>query len=598
MKNSEFPTLSALRGVVIAVAALACAGTWAAGASQPAVMIAQAPVQINPHQPARASDPAEMLPEVELTPQLLFRVLASEIAVQRGDIASAALTYLGLARETRDPRFARRATELGVAARSPTALEAGRLWHELAPGSEQAAQAFESLLLIDGEVAEAEPLLASRLVKARAAGTLKEFYAQLRRNLPAVRDPGAALAMVQRLTAQDLELAEARLTIAAVAHAAKKPELAESEAVAALRMQPEDRATLLATLVYSGPGKEGAERARQRLADFLDRHPDDAELWFIHAQALAADGQIERARDEFERAMKLEPDNPRVLLTVAQFSYRNKDLDRAEQLLKRYLELPGQIRNPDPARMMLGLIAEDKDNPEQALRWYEQVQPGEQFISAVGRRAMLTAKMARLGEALEMLHSVATTTSAERVRLLTIESDILRELGQQEAAFKVLDDALLKYRDDHDLLYAQAMAAERINRIDAMEKSLRHLITLDPKNANAYNALGYSLADRNLRLGEAQKLIEQALQLQPESAHIIDSMGWVMFRRGQIEAALRHLIKAYGLAPETDIAAHLGEVLWVSGRKEEARTIWRAALRDNADNQILIETLKRLGATL
>ncbi len=597
MKNSEFPTLSALRGVVLALAALSCSGTWAAGPSQPAVMIAQAPARINPHNPAPASDPAEMLPEVELTPQLLFRVLASEIAVQRGDIASAALTYLGLARDTRDPRFARRATELGVAVRSPTALAAARLWHELAPDSEQAAQAFESLLLIDGEVAEAEPLLASRLLKARAAGKLNEFYAQLRRNLPAVRDASAALAMVKRLTAPDLEIAEAHLAIAAVAHAAKNLELAENEAVAALRMQPEDRATLLATLIYSAPGKEGAERARGRLADFLDRHPDDAELWFIHAQALAADGQIERARGEFERAIKLEPDNPRILLTVAQFYYRNKDLDRAEQTLKKYLELPGQIRNPDPARMMLGLIAEDQDHPEQALRWYEQVQPGDQFIPAVGRRAMLTAKMGRLAEALEMLHTAPTTTSGERVRLLTMESDILRELGQQEAAFQVLDDALLKYRDDHGLIYAQAMAAERINRIDTMEKSLRRLINLDPKNANAYNALGYSLADRNLRLDEAQKLIEEALRLQPESAHIIDSMGWVMFRRGQIESALRHLIKAYGLAPEADIAAHLGEVLWVSGRKEEARTIWRGALRDDADNEILNATLKRLGAT-
>lgn len=597
MKNSVFPTLSALRGVVLAAAALACPGTWAAGPSQPAVMIAQAPLPINPHQAARATDPAEILPELELTPQLLFRVLASEIAVQRGDIASAALTYLGLARDTRDPRFARRATELGVAARAPTALEAGRLWHELAPGSEQAAQTLESLLLIDGEVAEAEPLLVARLAKARAADKHREFYAQLRRNLPAVRDPGAALAMVKRLTAQDLELAEARLAIAAVAHAANDHELAESEAVAALRIQPEDRATLLATLLYSVPGKEGAERARQRLADFLDRHPDDAELWFVHGQALAADGQIERAREGFERAMKLEPDNPRILLTVAQFFYRTKDLDLAEQLLKRYLALPGQIRNPDPARMMLGLIAEDKKDPEQALRWYGEVQPGDQFIPAVGRRAALTAKLGRIAEALEILHTVATTTSGERVRLLVIESDILRELGQQETAFKVLDDALLKYRDDHDLLYAQAMAAERINRLDAMEKSLRRLMNLDPKNANAYNALGYSLADRNLRLDEAQKLIEEALRLQPESAHIIDSMGWVMFRRGQIESALRHLIKAYRLAPESDIAAHLGEVLWVSGRKEEARTIWRGALRDDANNAVLAETLKRLGAT-
>lgn len=579
------------------MAALTCQGAWSAAAPWPAVMIAQATTQINPHRSRAAADDAEVLPEVELTPQLLFRVLASEIAVQRGEIASAALTYLGLARDTRDPRFARRATELGVAARAPTALEAARLWHELAADSEQAAQAFESLLLIDGQVAEAEPLLATRLAQARAGDKLDEFYAQLRRNLPAVRDPGAALAMVQRLAAPDLALAEARLAIAAVAHAAGNHELAEQEAIAALRMRPDDRGTLLATLAYSNPDKEGAERARRRLADYLERHADDAELWFVHAQTLAADGQTARARDEFGRALKLDPDNPRILMTVAQFDYRNKDLEQAEQLLKRYLELPGQLRNPDPARLMLGLIAEDRDDPEQALRWYEQVQPGDQLIPAAARRAALTAKMGRLAEARQILHAVPVTSNAQRVRLLTIESGVLRELGQQQEAFKILDDGLAKYPDDQDLLYAQGMAAERINRMDAMEKSLRRLIALAPKNANAYNALGYSLADRKLRLAEAQQLIEEALRLQPESAHIIDSMGWVMFRRGQIEQALRHLIKAYELAPEAEIAAHLGEVLWASGRKEEARNIWRGALREEADNEVLNETLKRLGAT-
>ncbi len=597
MKNSEFSTLSALRGVIIALAGLACTSTWAAGGPQPPVMIAEAPAQINPHNPARKSDPAEVLPEVELTPQLLFRVLASEIAVQRGEIGSAALTYLGLARETRDPRFARRAAELGIAARAPTALDAARLWHEISPESEQAARAFETLLLIEGQIPEAEPLLASRLAQARAAGSLDEFYIQLRRTLPGVRDPGAALAMIQRLAEPDLKLAEAKLTIAAVAHAAGNHALAEKETTEALEMRPDDRSTLLATLAYSTPGKEGAERARRRLADFIETHPDDAELRFVHAQTLAADNQLARARDEFERALKLDPDNPRMLLTVAQFSYRNKDLDRAERLLKKYLELPVQIRNPDPARLMLGVIAEDQEDPQEALRWYEQVQPGDQYLPALARRATLTAKMGRLTEAREMLHAVTTTTTAERIRLLSIESGILRDLGQDDEAFKVLDDAVPKYPGDHDLLYAQAMAAERIDRMDKMEQSLRHLIALDPKNANAYNALGYSLADRNLRLTEAQQLIEEALRLQPESAHILDSMGWVMFRRGQTEPALRYLIKAYKAAPETEIAAHLGEVLWVSGRIEEAKTIWRAALRDEADNAVLGETLKRLGAT-
>jgi len=559
---------------------------------------AQAPARSalrNPHGDLEAD---QNLPSVALTPQLMFRLLASEIAVQRGEIGSAALTYLALARETRDPRLARRATELGIAERSPSALAAARVWHQIAPESAIAAQTLEGLLLVDGRVTEAEPLLERRLATARAQGTLAEAYAQLRRNLPTVRDRAAALALIERISRPDRRVAEARLAIAAVAHAAGDYPRAETEVVEAIRLSPDDRDLLLASVAYATPGKAGLEPARQRVAAFLKRHPRDTEARFAHAQLLAADSQDGPARTEFEKALALAPENPRMLLIFAQFAHRTRQIELAEGLLKRYIALPPQPhRNPGPVLLLLGAIAEETNRPEEALKWYAEVEHGEQFFAALTRRAVLMAKIGRVPEARDLLRSTPAATSAERVRLIAAEAEMLRGLRQYAAAFDVLDGALAQHPGDPDLLYAHAMAAERVNRLDVMEKSLRQLIALDPQHAHAHNALGYTFADRNLRLPEAQELIEKALTLQPDSPHILDSLGWVLFRRGQLPLALEQLFKAYRATPEAEIAAHLGEVLWASGRLDEARAIWREALQADPENETLRETLTRLRAT-
>ena len=612
---ATFALLAVLAGCATAQPASAPAGapeSSAAGTAPagPGVVTPPPVAQDAPAQPApRAQriprrnhepEPAEALPEIELTSQILFQVLASEIAAQRGQTSSAAATYLSLARQTRDPRFARRATELALAERSlERAMQAAQLWTELAPGSALAAQTLESLWLSTGRLAEAEPLLVARLERARKEGTVAEFYQQLQRTLSRAGDKTAALALIDRISAGDASSADARLAVAAVAHAAGQNERAAAEAGKAMALRPDDEDPVVTRARYMLDTPEGTAGAIALIEGFLARQPKAVEARFLYARLLASQGRAQDARTQMELALKQEPDSPPILFSLAQIAYQTQQLDVAEDYLKRYVALPRTVpRDNGPAYVFLAQIAEDRGRPADAIAWLQNVTGGEQYLQAVVRRAVLLGKLSRVDEARELLNSTSVATSRERVQLVAAEAQVLREAKRPQEAFDVLDKALERMPDDPDLLYDHAMAAERIDRLQVMEASLRKLIALRPENAHAYNALGYSLADRNLRLEEAQALIEKALSLAPEDAHIMDSMGWVLYRRGKLEQAADYLQRAYKLRPEAEIAAHLGEVLWKMGRVAEARSLWRDARGREPDNETLKETLARLNVVL
>lgn len=542
-----------------------------------------------------AQPPPETLPQVDLTPQLMFQLLAAEIAAQRGEVGSASSTYLSMARETRDPRLARRATELALVERSlDRALPAAQLWHELSPDSPIATQTIESLWLSTGRLDDAEPLLRERLEKARAEQRLPEAYAQVQRALSRATDRKAALAMLERLAARDSGVPAARLALAAVAHSADDVERAADEAEAAMKLDPksEQAATAAARYVAQTPG--GSARAIALLEAFLEREPGATEARFSLARMLAASGRSDDARRQFESALRQEPDSPAILFSLAQLAHQTKQPKLAEDYLRRYLELPAQVqRDNDPAHLFMGQLAEEAGRNEEAIEWYGRVRRGEQFLPALTRRALLMGKVGRVDDARALLRGTSVTSARERVQLTSAEAQVLREAGRDAEAFELLGQALERMPDNPELLYDHGMAAERVDRLDAMEASLRKLIGLRPDYAHAYNALGYTFADRNVRLVEAQELIEKALELAPDDAHILDSMGWVLFRRGQLGPAIEHLEKAYKLRPDAEIAAHLGEVLWQAGRTEDARRVWREAIAREPGNKTLVDTLAR-----
>ncbi len=578
------PTRRSGRALIAVVVATAC--TLVAAQGQPQGSASQTP----PAAPARA------LPEIDLSPQILFQVLAAEIAAQRGEVGSAAATYLSLARRTRDPRLAQRAAELSLAARAPDrALAAAQLWLELEPSSRLAAQTVEALQLSTGALSTAEPSLKARLERARRDGNLGETYESLQAALLRSPDKKSALAMLERLSAPDQQVAAARRALAAVASAAEDHDRAAAEAEAALKLAPDDERTAVLAARYVAQTQGGQNRGISILQSYLGRHPKALEARFTLARLLAQAGRGADARAQFEAALAQEPDNPTILFSLAQVAAQSGQPDAAKSYLERYLALaPDIARDNAIALLFLGQLAEEGKRFEEAIGWYARIDSGEQVTLARVRQALLLGRLKRVDEALKVLRDAASEEPRERTRLIAIEAQVLREAGRYPEAFKVLDEALARQPDDTDLLYDHAMAAEKVDRVDVLERSLRKLIEVKPDHAHAYNALGYTLADRNLRLEEANRLIDKALQLSPDDAHILDSKGWVLFRKGDLEGAIRYLRRAYALRPDVEIAAHLGEVLWKAGIRDEARQVWKRARELEPGNEVLRETLARL----
>jgi tetratricopeptide (TPR) repeat protein len=327
------------------------------------------------------------------------------------------------------------------------------------------------------------------------------------------------------------------------------------------------------------------------LAGYLKQHPQAKDARLSYARMLVADKKLPEARAQFEVLLAEFPDNAEVTMAVALLALQLNDYDAAEMQLKRALEK--NYKDPDAVRLYLGQVNEERKRYDEALKWYGAVGAGEQHINAQARYAGVLAKQGRLADARKHLQQVSARNSQQRVQLTQAEAQLLREATAYQDAFDLLGRALEKLPDSHELLYDHAMAAEKVNRLDVLEANLRKLITLRPDHAHAHNALGYTFADRNERLDEARQLIETALKLAPEDPFIMDSMGWVLYRQGQITEALDYLKRAHALRPDPEIAAHLGELLWVSGQRDEARKLWSSVQKEHPNNEVLQNTVNR-----
>lgn len=248
----------------------------------------------------------------------------------------------------------------------------------------------------------------------------------------------------------------------------------------------------------------------------------------------------------------------------------------------------------DTIRLYLAQISEMRSRYEEAVARYDEIAPGERYLEARLKSALMFGKMKRLAEGKARLDALTPANDREKIRIIQAEAQMLRESGDQNGAFATLDRALKALPDSDDLIYDRAMAAERIGRLDIMEADLRRLIEKDPGHAHAYNALGYTLADRTERIDEALKLLEQALKLQPDDPFILDSMGWALYKAKRLEEAEAHLRRAYDGRADPEIAAHLGEVLWLRGQREEARKLFSEVAKKHPDNDVLRETMARL----
>jgi tetratricopeptide (TPR) repeat protein len=560
---------------------------------------AQRPVQEAPavanegeQEQSAATTPAlsakSSLPNQDLTEAVLYEYLLAEIAGQRGSVGLSAQAYADLAKRTRDPRIAKRATEIALYARMPNAaIDAAKIWYDTEPSSMQALQTLTSLLINAKRNEEALPYL-QRLLAADGNKAADGFL-QLSRLLANSQDKALTLKLVQQLAQPYPKLAQAHFAVAQAAAAAEQNELAIAEVRAASELKPDwELAAMLEAQLLQ---RQSNALALQRLAAFLDRYPKAKDARMSYARILVAERRYPEARMEFQTLSKDFPDNVDVVFAVGVLSLQLQDYALAEANFKRLLLLP--YREKNTVRLYLGQIAEEQKNYPEALRWYSEVAGGEQYLQAQSRYALVLNKQGNLEAARAHLRQVEVDSDQSRTQLLLTEAQMLRDANRTREAFDLIGGALSSMPDQPELLYDYAMLAEKLERMDLLEQNLKKLISLQPDHAHAYNALGYSLADRNLRLPEAQALIEKALQLAPDDPFIIDSMGWLLFRAGKNQQALEYLKKAYSVRPDPEIAAHLGEVLWASGERVEAERIWIEAVKKVPGNDALNSTIKR-----
>jgi Flp pilus assembly protein TadD len=404
------------------------------------------------------------------------------------------------------------------------------------------------------------------------------------------KDKAAVLKLVQELAKPYHELPEAHFALAHAAWNNGQDKLAISELQLADQLNPgwEPGALLRGQILQS----KAPSDTMQFYHEFLDAYPYSNEVRLAYARLLVNEKQLESARQQFDKLIEITPDKAEIHVVVGLLSAQMEDLSGAEQHFQKALDL--NFKEPGQVKFYLGQLAERSGKDQAARSLYEQVgTDSQQYLDAQLRLANLEAGQGGLDKARSRIHSLTELSQEQRVVAIQAEASLLAHAKQDQEAFDMLRDAVENLPNSPDLIYDYAMAAERVRQFDVMEHELRKLILLKPEMVHAYNALGYSLADRNERLDEAQKLIEKALSMSPSDYFILDSMGWLKYRRGQLSQALDYLKRAYATQADPEIAAHLGEVLWQQGDREGALKTWAGALLDHPDNEVLVNTSKK-----
>ena len=516
----------------------------------------------------------------------VFEFLLAEIAAQRGDVEGALAIYHRMARETRDAQVARRAVELAVRARAfGPALESAALLLELEPGSALGREIMAALLANDNSIDKARDTLVGMLDKSRSRAAL---FMQLQHLLGKFPDKAATLETTRRLTERYQDMPEARYALGVAALLADKLALAGAEADASLELRGgwEQGAILKAQVLH----KQAPEKVIAFYQDFVERHPQVTEVRMQLGRELASERKLAEARAQFREIEKVDPKDAQAPYAVGLLSLQMEEYGDAQGAFSRALKLG--FREAAGVYLGLGQAAEGQKHYDEAISWYQKVESGDRLRAQL-KIATLIARQQGLPAGREYLHRIEPQSGEDRIQVIQVEAQLLRDAKAWKDTFDMLSEALREYPDSFELLYDRAMAAERVERLDILEEDLRRVIRMKPDYAHAYNALGYTLAEKTARLAEAKDLIEKAHKLSPEDPFILDSLGWVHYRLGNVHDALKHLQAAYGLRTDPEIAAHLGEVLWKVGQRDEAQKIWRAALTENPDHETLTAVMQK-----
>jgi tetratricopeptide (TPR) repeat protein len=544
-----------------------------------------------PHQTRAAPQAAQPAsPSLEsggLDSDLVYAVLVAELAARSGDLATAFTHYLQAAEQARDAKLAELAVRAAVTAGDEDAMERGvTLWLALAPESVGAHQ-VAALLRIKAGDREGVLTHLSQVVQIAGADAAAGYNHAVG-ILSRAEDNQERLGLMQALVDLDAENPEAHQALATVAASVGENAVAEAAARRALDLRPDwtKPQIFLVRLMLS---QDKRDEARGLLEGYVAASPQDHALRMLYGQFLIEEKEFSNARLEFEHLLSNQPKEPDVLFAAAILSLQLDDVDAARIYFTRLYQT-GQRQ--EEATFYLGQVEERADHPAAAIDWYVKAS-GSNRTEAQVRIAVIRAKQGDIARAREIIQQLRDQSPGDAETLFLVEAEILDEVGRKEDAMAVYAAALESYPDSADILYARALYAVKVDRVDLAEADLRRVIAAQPEHADALNALGYTLADRTERFQEALALIEKAYALKPEEPAILDSMGWVHYRLGNQELALDFLRRALDALSDGEIAAHLGEVLWAIGRRDEAWKVWEAALKEHPEHTYLLEVVGR-----
>lgn len=591
-RSLDFSPRSRLRGVSLLATYLGCFAFVLSGCANSGPLLHDEPQPAEPavQSPVTASF-AAVDSEEGFSGPILYELLVAEFAGQRGDPELAAHTYLEVARRTRDAGVAERATQVGVFARDEKhALEAAKLWSELDPDTLEARQIYAVLLMradrIDDAVAQFGVTLAG------SSDSAQESWYQISDILAREKDKERVIEVMGRLMEKHGGGPDSLFAFAHLLTRFGELKRAEALLEQTLAMNPRDvRAAVFYAQVLQEQGRTA--QALEALGEALAANPQERELRITYARLLVGGKRYEEALGQFERLVKDSPEDADSIYALGLLLLQTNHPDEARAQFQRLIKLGDRV--PE-AYFYLGQIAESKDDPDSAIAAYRKVDRGEHYLSAHIRVAVLLTEQEGVQRGQQYLHTLPRRNAQESIRLYRAEAEVLTEADELDEAMAVYDRALLEHAENTDLLYARAMLAAKLDRLEIVEADLRSILSREPNNADALNALGYTLADQTDRYQEALDLIKRALSLKPDDQYILDSLGWVLYRLGRHQEAVDHLTQALAASdePDPEIAAHLGEVLWVMGKHAAARNVWETALKKTPGNERILEAMKRL----
>ena len=530
------------------------------------------------------------LPKMDLTPEVLYNILVGEIAGRRGEYGLSVRALSNAARETGDPRLVARATRAAIySKRYAEALDTATMWVRLRPDDEEARESLATVMLALDRPDDAKMHFEKMLELAIPEEKLGHTYLRIAAVLARHENRTDALVLMTGLTRKHPGNAEAQFALAHMSMRAGNLTVATAAIDRALIIRPEwEDAALLKARILGATNDQ--QRAIEFYQDYLRKNPNSIDVRMNFARYLVDQKRWNAASQQFQLVLEHRPEDTDVLYALGLLSLQTEHFDDADKYFRRAIDV-----NPanDQIRIYLGQTAERRERFDLAARWYKSVSSDKYLFEARTRLGVVIAKKGDVAQGLKILHGIKPADDQERVQLALAEEQILRDAKRYGDALKVLNRALKALPDHQDLLYARALVAEKLDNLNLHEHDLRLLLKLDPKNAHALNALGYTLADRTDRHEEAYLLIKQALELQPDDPFILDSMGWVQYRLGNSAEAIRYLKRALELRFDAEISAHLGEVLWVSGKQRQAEQVWNKALKRAPDSESIRQVIKK-----